>query len=170
MCESGDTTVEDDFIEVIRAISDTLVRRGKTLALAESCTGGYIANAITNLPGASRFFTLGVVCYSAEAKQAVLGISAGLLERYGTVSEETAAAMALGVRTLSAAAVSLSITGVAGPDIVEGKEKGLVYVAEADEHGLKTTMLKLSGDRQEIKKQASLEALRFLGGVLNSWT
>lgn len=138
-----------------------------TLALAESCTGGYIANAITDMPGASVFFILGVVCYSAGSKVSVLGIPAADLEKFGTVSEETASAMAEGVRNLSGATFGLSTTGVAGPDTVEGKEKGLVYLAVAHEGNVEKKMLRLSGDRWQVKRRATLEALRFLRETLD---
>lgn len=161
--------MEDDFLEVVRSIADSLTGRGMTLALAESCTGGYIANAITDLPGASRFFALGVVCYSPASKQAVLGISAADLGRFGTVSEETASAMARGVRTLSGATFSLSTTGVAGPDTVEDKGKGLVYICVSYEGRVGKKTLRLSGDRQEIKRTASLEALKFLKERMDAW-
>ncbi|MGC2063395.1 MAG: CinA family protein [Thermodesulfovibrionales bacterium] len=161
--------MEDDFLEIVQSIADTLTRRGMTLALAESCTGGYIANAVTDLPGASGFFILGVVSYSSGSKESVLGVSAEDLDKFGTVSAETASAMARKVRDLSGATLGLSTTGVAGPDTVEGKEKGLVYIAVAYEGHLNEKMLRLSGDRQEIKRTASLEALRFLRGVLDSW-
>lgn len=159
--------MENDFIEIVRSIADTLTGRRMTLALAESCTGGYIANVISDLPGASAFFVLGVVSYSAGSKESVLGIPAGDLDKYGTVSAETASAMAEGVRDLSGATFGLSTTGVAGPDTVEGKEKGLVYLAVAHEGHLEKKILRLSGDRQQIKRTASLEALRLLREVLD---
>lgn len=139
-----------------------------TLAVAESCTGGYIANAITDLPGASDFFILGVVAYSTGSKESVLGIPAADLDKFGTVSEETASAMAQRVLALSGAVFSLSTTGVAGPDTVEGKEKGLVYIGIAYEGHLEKKTLRLSGDRQEIKRAAALEALKYLRGLLDS--
>jgi nicotinamide-nucleotide amidase len=161
--------MEDDFLEVVQAIADILTKRNMSLALAESCTGGHIANAITDLPGASGFFILGVVSYSAGAKETVLGIPAADLDTFGTVSAETASAMARGVRRLSGATVALSTTGVAGPDTVEGKEKGLVYLAAACEGRLESKTLQLPGNRQQIKRAASLEALKFLRGVLDAF-
>ncbi|MBA4372869.1 MAG: hypothetical protein C0402_08385 [Thermodesulfovibrio sp.] len=158
--------MEDALLEVVQSIADTLTRRGMTLALAESCTGGYIADAITDLPGASRFFVLGVVSYSAESKELVLGVPAGDLARFGMVSEDTASAMARGVRMLSRADISLSTTGVAGPEPLEGKEPGLVFIAVASKERIENRTLRLSGDRQAIKKTAALEALRFLQEVL----
>lgn len=154
--------MEDLFVEVLQEIAACLTRRGITLAVAESCTGGYIADTITDLPGASGFFVLGVVAYSAAAKEVVLGIPAEDILTCGTVSAETAAAMARGVCALGRANVGLATTGVAGPASVEGKEVGLVYIAAATEEHIETRTLRLSGDRSAIKREASLEALKLL--------
>jgi len=161
--------MESDLLDIIRAISDRLTVRGQTLAVAESCTGGFISNAITDLPGASRFFLLGAVCYSAGAKQTVLGVSPDILSSFGAVSEETAAAMAEGIRKVSGATFTLATTGVAGPDPVEGKEVGLVHISCAKEGAVRNRVVRLSGGREEIKRAASLEAVRFLRGLLASW-
>lgn len=161
--------MQPDFLELVEAISATLTAKGMTLALAESCTGGQIANALTDLPGASGYFVLGVVSYSAASKVAVLGVSPGDLERFGTVSAETASAMASGVRRLGNASLGLATTGVAGPAAVEGRDTGLVYLAAAYGDRLESRTLRLTGSRLEIKRQASLEALRFLKGLAESW-
>jgi nicotinamide-nucleotide amidase len=155
---------------IIKDIADKLASKSLTLAVAESCTGGLICNEITNIPGASAFFTLGAVCYSAESKIKVLGISAALLQTYGTVSKETAVAMAQGIRKISGADLSISTTGIAGPDTVEGRKKGLVFVAVARKGAMESKMLKLIGSREEIKRAASLEALNLLSRMLDKWT
>jgi PncC family amidohydrolase len=161
--------MDKDFLTVIGKLSDKLLERGLRLSIAESCTGGFISDAVTNMPGSSRFFDLGVVGYSEEAKRSVLGISASLLRKHGTVSEETAVAMAKGVRRLSGSDVSLSVTGIAGPESIEDKEVGLIYMAVAMEDIEKSQGIRLTGEREEIKKQASLEALQFLNQVLRIW-
>lgn len=161
--------MDKDFLTVIRKIADKLVERDYRLSVAESCTGGFISHAITNLPGSSRFFDLGVVSYSEEAKRSVLGVSAFSLKRHGTVSEETAIAMAKGVKRISGTNVALSVTGIAGPEIIEGKEIGLIYIAVAMEDMEKSQGIRLTGEREDIKKQASLEALKFLNQVLRIW-
>jgi nicotinamide-nucleotide amidase len=161
--------MDKDFLTVIRKLSDKLLERGLRLSIAESCTGGFISDAVTNMPGSSQFFDLGVVAYSEEAKRSVLGISASLLRKHGTVSEETAVAMAKGVRRLGGSDVSLAVTGVAGPEGIEGKEVGLVYMAVAIEDMEKSQGVMLPGEREEIKRQASLEALQFLNQVLRIW-
>src|SRR5271169_2869451 len=108
--------MENEFLTVIKEIADRLIGKDLKLGVAESLTGGLIAHEITNLPGASKFFEMSVVSYSEKSKKTVLGVSASLLRKHGTVSEEAAVAMAEGVRKLSGADVSLSITGVAGPE------------------------------------------------------
>jgi PncC family amidohydrolase len=161
--------MENEFLTVVKKISDRLTEKGLKLAVAESCTGGLIAHEITNLPGASLFFDISVVSYSEKSKRSVLGISASLLRKHGTVSEEAAVAMAEGVKKLSGADVSLSITGVAGPESLEGKEIGLVYMAVCLKDMVESKGLSLHGDRETIKRDASLEALRFLNQVLRLW-
>jgi PncC family amidohydrolase len=155
---------------IVKDIADKLATRGLTLAVAESCTGGLICNAITDLPGVSVFFTAGMICYSAESKNKFLGISPALLQKHGTVSKETAIAMADGIRKKSGADFSVSTTGVAGPDTVEGKKKGLVFIAVSREGAAESKMLMLQGSREEIKREASLEALNLLSRMLDKWT
>src|SRR5580700_7937639 len=92
-----------------------LTGQKRTLALAESCTGGFIANQITNVPGASKIFLGGVVAYSNDVKQKFLGVRARTLERHGAVSEATAAEMAQGARKRFGADFAIAVTGIAGP-------------------------------------------------------
>lgn len=161
--------MENDFLTVVKEISDKLVQRELRMSVAESCTGGLIAHEITNLPGASLFFELGVVSYSEESKKSVLGVSAFLLRKHGTVSEEAAVAMAEGVRKLADSDVSLSITGIAGPGALENKEIGLVYMAACLKDMTESKGMSFSGDRETIKRMAALEALKFLNQVLRLW-
>ena len=161
--------MENEFLTIVKEISDKLVQRELMLSVAESCTGGLISHEITNLPGSSLFFELGVVSYSEESKKSVLGVGASLLKKHGTVSEEAAVAMAEGVRKLADTDVSLSITGVAGPAALEDKEVGLVYMAVSLKDMTESKGMSLKGDRETIKRKASLEALRFLNQVLRLW-
>jgi PncC family amidohydrolase len=161
--------MENEFLDVIREISDKLVTRNLNLAIAESCTGGFISNAVSNLPGSSKFFELSVVSYSEEAKKSVLGVSASLLRKHGMVSEETAVAMVEGVRKVGHTDIALAVTGVAGPERMEDKDVGLVFIAVSVRGRVESEGRKLDGDREEIKRQASLEALRFLNRVLDLW-
>jgi len=154
---------------LVREIAEKLSGRNLKLGVAESCTGGFLSNAITNLPGASNFFELCVVSYSGVVKKSVLGVSSSVLKKHGTVSEGTAVAMAEGVMKLGHTDIGLSVTGVAGPERIEDKDVGLVFIAAAVRDRVESHGFKLSGDREEIKRQASLEALRFLKRVLDIW-
>ena len=99
-----------------------------TIATAESCTGGLVAQRITSVPGASSVFEWGVVTYSCETKRKLLGVSQKTLDTYGAVSPQTAMAMARRARVKSGADIGISVTGNAGPEPSEGKPVGLVYV------------------------------------------
>jgi PncC family amidohydrolase len=161
--------MDKDFLTVVEKISEKLTAKGLKLSVAESCTGGFIANAITNLPGASQFFELGVVSYTAEAKKSVLGVGSSLLKKHGLVSEETAVAMARAVRKLGHCDVSLAVTGVAGPEPLEGREIGIVFMAASVRDMVESEGVRFTGGREEIKKNAALEALRYLNRVIDLW-
>jgi len=161
--------MDKEIMAAVSEIADKLAAKNLKLGVAESCTGGFLSNAITNLPGASRFFKLSVVAYSEESKKSVLGVSPSIIKKHGMVSEETAIAMAQGVKKTGHTDIALSITGVSGPERMEDKDVGLVYIAAAVKDRIESQGLKFSGDREEIKRQASLEALRFLKQVLDIW-
>jgi len=161
--------MDTELSAVVREIADKLSGRNLRLGVAESCTGGFLSNAITNIPGASKFFELSVVSYSGDVKKSVLGVSSSVLKKHGMVSEETAIAMAEGVMKLGHTDIGLSVTGIAGPERIEDKDVGLVFIAAAVKERVESQGFKLSGDREEIKRQASLEALRFLKRVLGIW-
>jgi PncC family amidohydrolase len=151
---------------VIEQVHEIFKERGLTLSVAESCTGGLISHYITVLPGASSFFEAGVVTYSAEAKKKILGISPSTIKKYGVVSENTAGEMAENVRSLTGTDYALSTTGNLGPDVLEGKEKGLIYIAVSKTGQTISKKLRLTGDREENKEAASLSALNLLIEVL----
>ena len=112
------------------------------------------------------FFDAGVVSYSKKVKETVLGVSPKTMEKYGMVSHETAREMAEGVRTMARTDWSLSSTGNLGPDVIEGKEKGLIFLAACKEGKIFTMDLRLNGDRGSNKKDAALKALEFLVDVV----
>lgn len=144
-------------------IAQTLVARGWMLATAESCTGGLIAGACTDLAGSSRWFERGFVTYSNAAKSELLGVPAGLIAQHGAVSEEVAAAMAAGALAHSAAQVALSTTGIAGPGgAVAGKPVGTVCFGWAGPGGVRTERLVFSGDRRAVREQAVAHSLQGL--------
>lgn len=146
-----------------RVLVQTLIDRGLTLAVAESCTGGLIANRITDISGSSATFLVGFVTYSNQAKKELLGVDEQLLNKYGAVSEQTARAMAEGARRVSGADVAISVTGIAGPTGgTAEKPVGLVYMALSSADGTIASEHRLSGSRLDIKQRASQTALNML--------
>ena len=151
------------------SLEETVVRRlrdaGQTLAVAESCTGGLLAHRLTNVPGASAVFLAGLTTYSDAAKAALLGVDQALLDRYGAVSVEVAAAMAAGARAVTGADFSLATTGEAGPQASGGgKPIGTLFVALADGSAGAPTVEEhfFSTDREAFKQRASQMALDLL--------
>jgi nicotinamide-nucleotide amidase len=136
---------------------------GFTLAVAESCTGGLIAERLTNVPGSSAYFTEGVVTYSNESKTRLLGIDRKVIREFGAVSSQVARDMARSVRHLAKTDFGLAVTGIAGPDGgTEEKPVGLVYIALADDAHTEHKRLLLPGDRHLIRWRASQAALNML--------
>ena len=154
--------MEEETFIVVQRLHKLFREKGLALSVAESCTGGLISHYITSLPGASLFFKAGIVSYSVGAKKKILGVSFDIISEYGVVSEETAKEMADRVRLLTETDIALSTTGNLGPDVLDGKEKGLVYVAVSKEDLTVSKELRLKGGREENKEWASLLALRFL--------
>jgi nicotinamide-nucleotide amidase len=148
---------------------------GRTIATAESLTGGLLAGALTSVPGASAVVLGGVVSYSPGVKAEVLGVPWQLLEQQGAVSAETALAMADGVRRVTGAEVGVATTGVAGPDPSEGQPVGTVFVAvtvasgavRARESGRLVRTLTLHGSREEIRLQTVESALDLVLEVIS---
>ena len=145
------------------AVARELGRTGKTLAVAESCTGGAVTDHLTNTPGMSRFLLEGAVTYSNSSKSARLDVPEERIQSRGAVSAEVAEAMALGMRRRSGADVALGLTGIAGPGgATPTKPVGLVYVALAHAGGVDTRELRLVGQREEIKDRAAKWALNMV--------
>jgi PncC family amidohydrolase len=137
--------------------------RGLTVALAESCTGGLVAAALTEVPGSSGYVLGGVVSYSNAAKEEFLGVSPDALEAHGAVSAEVATAMAEGARARFDASLAASVTGVAGPDGgTASKPVGLTFVGLAAPDGTGVRRLQLEGDRVANREAAARAALEWL--------
>ena len=137
-----------------------LTEAGRTLAVAESCTGGWIGKMLTDIPGASRIFTQGWTTYTNEAKARQLGVSSVLLEQYGAVSEPVARAMACGARLRAATDVAIATTGIAGPEGgTPDKPVGLVYIALATEDDVKVQECRFKGGREMIRWRTTQTAL-----------
>jgi nicotinamide-nucleotide amidase len=148
------------------AVARLLEERGATLALAESCTGGLLAKRLTDRPGSSAYFTEGLVTYSNEAKERLLGVPHALLLEHGAVSEPVARAMAEGARRISGADYGLSVTGVAGPDGgTEEKPVGLVFVGISDAEGTIAEKLDFTAwarSRDSIRERSTNRAFDLL--------
>lgn len=140
--------------EVISALD------GRTVATAESCTGGGIGAELTSVPGASRVFKGGIISYCNEIKRDVLGVGQELLDRFGAVSAPVAEAMAVGARALLKTDIAVSVTGLAGPDGDEfGNPVGTVFIGIADENAGISKKFLFSGDRAAVRQQAIEAAL-----------
>ena len=137
--------------------------RGLTLATAESCTGGMVAERLTAVPGASDAFVGAVVAYANAVKEHELGVSADVLAAHGAVSEEVARAMARGARERLGADVAVSVTGIAGPDGgTPEKPVGLVHLAVAGPDGEDAVVTNFPGDRDGIRRRAAVTALHLV--------
>ena len=144
-------------------VGEELARQGKTVAVAESCTGGTIAKMLTDVPGASRYFTCGWVTYSNHAKNTELGVPVNLIERHGAVSEQVAMAMAKGAKRGSGADFAIGVTGIAGPSGGSSdKPVGLVYISLASDKDCETKQFIFGPDRASIRLRAALAALNML--------
>jgi len=146
--------------ELEEVVGKLLRLNKKTLAVAESCTGGLIGHRLTDVPGSSDYFLQGVVAYSNEAKINALGVSPALIEKYGAVSSQVAEAMAQGIREKARSSLGIGVTGIAGPSGgTPEKPVGLVYIALAWDKGLEFTKNLFLGNRDKIKYQSSQKAL-----------
>jgi nicotinamide-nucleotide amidase len=140
-----------------------LTERGKTVSVAESCTGGLVAQRLTDVSGASGYFIEAVVSYANEAKIKTLNVPKDLIETYGAVSSEVAEAMAKGMRERAVTDFAVSITGIAGPNGgTEEKPVGLVYIGYSDANQTKSLKINLPGDRYLIRWRSSQAALDYL--------
>ena len=140
-----------------------LKKRRKTLAVAESCTGGGVAERLTRVPGSSSYFLGGVVSYADEMKSAALSVPAALFRRHGAVSAQAAGAMAKGIRRLTGSDYGLSITGIAGPSGgTKAKPVGLVFMALSFAGETRTARFLFTGDRAAIRLKATQAALNLL--------
>jgi len=157
----GDETMESTVVRM-------LTERGKTVALAESCTGGMLAHRLTNVPGASVVLKCGLVTYSNEAKQEFLGVSAAALEEHGAVSQTVARLMAEGARLKCRADYAISVTGIAGPGGgTEAKPVGTVFMALADEKGTSVQRQFNPFDRETFKFVTTQQAMDMLRRALS---
>ena len=135
---------------------------GKTLVTAESLTGGGIGSALTAVPGSSRVYKGGAICYTNAVKEKILGVPPEILEKYGAVSAPVAEAMAVGARKLLCADVAVSVTGLAGPDGDEyGNPVGTVFIGYSNQEKTVVKHCLFEGDRESVRKQ-TIEAAMLL--------
>jgi nicotinamide-nucleotide amidase len=149
-------------------INHTLIARRQMIVTAESCTGGLIAGALTDVPGSSEAVFGGFVTYANEAKAGMIGVPEALIEKHGAVSEQVARAMAEGALKTTGADIAIAVTGVAGPGGgTEGKPVGLVYFACATAEAASTAVERF-GDigRQEVREKTILRALDLVIAML----
>ena len=152
-------TTEDD-VTLEKAVVDLLLANGLTISTVESCTGGLLAARLINVPGVSEVFKSGYITYSNKAKRRILGIKKGLLEKKGAVSEEVAKEMAKGAAAISKAEVTVSVTGIAGPDGgTDEKPVGLVYIACSVCGKVKVRKYNFKGNRAKIRETTVSSAL-----------
>jgi len=164
----GELIYGQDDQTLAEVVGEQLARQGKTIAVAESCTGGLLAKLLTDVPGSSKYFTCGWITYSDRAKTSELGVPDDLIQQYGAVSEQVARAMAMGARNKAGADYAIGITGIAGPaGGTEQKPVGLVYISVDSKNGCYTKQLFLSGDRQFIRLRAAQTVLNLLRLQLN---
>ena len=166
--EPLDDPADDPVIdpELLKRIHLFLRASGSTVATAESLTGGRLAVAFTDTPGASETYLGGVVTYATELKASVLEVDERIIDEDGVVSAACAKAMASGVRALAGATFGVSTTGVAGPTDQEGKEPGTVFVGIAGPGLLEVVELDLDGDRGAIQDGTVVETLEAFEGIL----
>ena len=149
-------------------VAQILAENKKTLSIAESCSGGLLANRITNIPGASHFFKLGLVTYSNASKMKLLKIPPQTLQQYGAVSEQVAGLMAREVRRIQGTDFGIGITGIAGPTGgTKQKPAGLTYIAISTRFENLCLKCHFKGTRLQIKNQAATQALKLLLEFLN---
>jgi nicotinamide-nucleotide amidase len=153
--------MDNALFELAEQLGQGLKAKGYKIATAESCTGGWLAQAITEIPGSSVWFDRGFVTYSNNAKVQMLDVNPHTLAKYGAVSAETASEMVAGALAKSEADWAVAVTGIAGPDGgSEEKPVGTVYVAWQGKTGFsQVERLQLSGNRHQIREQAVLKAI-----------
>src|SRR5439155_3065885 len=153
-------TTDDEDLDLV--VGRLLRSRGLSVAAAESVSGGGLAVRLSHAPGSSAFFKGSAVCYTADAKHAVLGVSRETIEGPGVVSEECAREMADGARKLFEADAALALTGVAGPDEHDGKPVGTVCVALSTDGATESRTFRAPGDRDQVRRWAQQSALDML--------
>jgi nicotinamide-nucleotide amidase len=165
-------TIDHDIAILAAKVGASLKRHGYLLSTAESCTGGAVANAITDIPGSSEWFDCGFITYSSESKREILGVTQDGLVNHGAVSEVVVRQMVTGALRHSRSEVALAVSGIAGPTgATSGKPIGTVWLAWGIKGGPPIACLHyLHGDRTEIRKRSTLLALQGILDLLDGAT
>jgi PncC family amidohydrolase len=154
---------DDQLVDLARRLQARCIERDLTVALAESCTGGLVAAAMTETPGSSAYFVGGVVSYADDAKRDVLGVPAEILAAHGAVSAQVARAMAEGARDRFGASLAGAVTGIAGPDGgSDEKPVGLTYLGVADARGVDVRRVVWAGDRAANRRDSGVALIELL--------
>ena len=159
--------MDDKPAEDLKALAERVLelaqKKGVMLATAESCTGGLVSAALSDIPGCSGALDRGFITYSNQAKHEMLGVSAQTIDAHGAVSPEVAAEMAAGARDRSAASIAVSITGIAGPGGSEHKPEGRVCFALADDKGVRSDTVDFGAlGRDGVRRAATAHALKMM--------
>ena len=165
-----DIASDSELQALAQSVAECLIARGQTVVAAESCTGGWIAKVLTDIPGSSNWFECGVVAYSYEAKEALLGVRPETLEQHGAVSRETVIEMVSGALARFGATVAVAVTGIAGPGGgMPDKPVGTVWIGWKRRGGYaQTELFHFSGDREAVRLQTVAAALRGVQRILTS--
>ncbi len=163
----GSVIFGEDKDTLASVAGDLLKKHGWTMSVMESCTGGLTASTITDIPGSSDYMRGGIVAYATDLKKS-MGVPADVIEQHGVISRETALEMARASRLRCSSDVGIGITGVAGPDLQEGKPVGLVFIAIVTPETEVAEQFQMPGDRHDIKRRAALRALNMLRLALSS--
>ncbi|HVO77315.1 MAG TPA: CinA family protein [Methanomassiliicoccales archaeon] len=156
-------------MDLAREVGRTARERGRTIALAESITGGLAGSLVTDVPGSSDYFLASFVTYSNDSKMKVLGVRQSTIEKHGAVSAPVAKEMASGARSIAGADIGASCTGIAGPGGgSEGKPVGLVFLAVDDGRRVRSERKVFCGDRWAIKSQTAVRLLELVLRALES--
>lgn len=156
-----------EILERISKLISILTIRNIQLAIAESCTGGYISHMFTNISGASKVFERGIVCYSNQAKIDLLNVDPRIIEKYGAVSKNVVRILADSVRVLSKADIGIGISGIAGPTGgTKDKPVGLVFIGFSTEKEINIEKYHFKTDRIDFKKRVLEKVLEILEGFL----
>jgi len=153
---------------IVQEVHNLLIQQKKTIAVAESCTGGEVSKLLTEIKGSSQYFILGVVAYSIFAKEKILKIPSKVIQKEGPIAEKTTQLLASNIRKIALTDIGIGITGIAGPTgELKGKPKGTVFIAIETKDKSFCRRFLFKGSRATIRKKASLKVLELLKGVLD---